>query len=199
MRARLLLLFALAVVATSVRVDGVAASPGQPPAVPGTSSVGAMPLVEHQVEMVQVHLDRGATIAALAARLTQAPPAVTDPATFLVPAAGPVSSTFGPRWGRAHTGTDIDAPAGAPIVAAQAGTVAHAGWKNGYGLTVIIDHGDGLRTLYAHQSQIQVRPQDGVERGQVIGAVGSTGRVTGANLHYEVITNGVPRDPAPWL
>jgi murein DD-endopeptidase MepM/ murein hydrolase activator NlpD len=108
-------------------------------------------------------------------------------------------SAFGRRGGRPHQGVDIDAPYGAPIVAAQTGTVTLAGWKNGYGQTVIIDHGEGLRTLYAHQSRILVRGGQRVTQGQQIGIVGATGRVTAPHLHYEVHVNGVPRNPSAWL
>ena len=128
-----------------------------------------------------------------------AAPSVDDPGTFVFPANGPITSAFGRRWGRAHTGVDIDGATGSPIIAAQTGTVTLAGWKNGYGNTVMIDHGNGVTTLYAHQARISVRNGQRVDRGQVLGTVGSTGNVTAAHLHYEVIVDGVHRNPAPWL
>jgi murein DD-endopeptidase MepM/ murein hydrolase activator NlpD len=131
--------------------------------------------------------------------LTAPPPPVTDPNSFIWPAKAPIMSGYGRRGGRPHQGVDIDAPYGAPIVAAQGGTVTLAGWKNGYGQTVIIDHGHGLSTLYAHQSKMLVRAGQVVGQGQQIGFVGSTGRVTAPHLHYEVHVNGVPRNPMPWL
>lgn len=127
------------------------------------------------------------------------PPPVGDPSTFLFPANGPITSNFGRRWGRAHTGVDIDGATGSPVVAAQSGSVVLAGWKNGYGNTVIVDHGNGVQTLYAHLSRIGVRTGAPVARGQFVGAVGATGNVTAAHLHYEVLVGGVPRNPGPWL
>lgn len=156
--------------------------------------------------VVKVRALQRADLASVAATLATAPPPlppppppVDDPSTFLYPADGPITSSFGRRWGRAHTGVDIDAPTGSSIVAAQAGTVVLAGWKNGYGNTVIIDHGNGVQTLYAHQSRLGVRTGQTVERGQFLGTVGATGNVTAAHLHYEVLVGGVPRNPGAWL
>lgn len=115
------------------------------------------------------------------------------------PTTGPVTSPFGQRWGRMHTGIDIGAPEGAPIVAAAAGTVIVAGWADGYGNTVAIDHGGGIATLYGHQSSIAVAVGQQVAAGQVVGAVGSTGRSTGPHLHFEVRVNGTPVDPLGYL
>lgn len=128
------------------------------------------------------------------------PPAVTDPTTWLWPANGPITSYFGKRWGRMHMGVDIDAPYGGAVIAAQAGTVRLAGWgQSGYGLAVHIDHGDGLVSTYSHLSQVGVSAGQVVERGAYIGAVGATGSVTAAHLHYEVHYGGVPRNPTTWL
>jgi murein DD-endopeptidase MepM/ murein hydrolase activator NlpD len=115
------------------------------------------------------------------------------------PAQGAVTSPFGQRWGRMHTGIDIGAPEGAPIVAAAAGTVLVAGWVEGYGNTVVIDHGGGIATLYGHQSSIAVAVGQPVTRGQVVGAVGNTGHSTGPHLHFEVRVNGSPVDPLGYL
>ena len=156
--------------------------------------------LEQPVELVaRMRAAERAHLRAIVKVLTAPPPPVTDPNTFIWPAKAQIMSGFGPRGGRPHHGVDIDAPYGAPIVAAQTGTVTLAGWKNGYGQTVIIDHGDGLSTLYAHQSTILVRGGQQVAQGQQIGNVGSTGRVTAPHLHYEVHVNGVPRNPVPWL
>jgi len=163
------------------------------------ATVGA----EQRIELVaRLRHTHRAQLAAVARALTTPPPAVppvTDPASFVWPAHAPITSPFGRRWGRPHTGVDIDAPYGAPIVAAQAGTVTLAGWKNGYGNTVIIDHGYGISTLYGHQSKLGVRQGQHVEQGQFLGKVGATGNVTAPHLHYEVLISGVPRDPMPWL
>jgi murein DD-endopeptidase MepM/ murein hydrolase activator NlpD len=98
-----------------------------------------------------------------------------------------------------HTGIDIGAPEGAHIVAAASGTVIYAGDRGGYGNCTMIDHGDGVVTVYAHQSDISVSEGEHVKRGQRIGAVGSTGMSTGAHLHFEVRVNGDPRDPTDYL
>ena len=122
-----------------------------------------------------------------------------------VPAAGPVSSGFGrrvhPIFGtiRMHTGIDIDAGNGSPIRAAADGVVVWSGDRGGYGLCTIIDHGGNLATLYAHQSRTGVAEGATVKRGQVIGAVGSTGFSTGPHLHFEVRVGGNPVDPVPYL
>src|SRR3990172_8101758 len=94
------------------------------------------------------------------------------------PVLGPVTSPFGMRWGRMHEGIDIAAASGTPIRAAAAGTVIHAGWLGGYGNLVVIDHGSGLATAYAHQSSIAGSSGAFVAQGQVVGYVGSTGHST---------------------
>ena len=111
------------------------------------------------------------------------------------PARGTVTSGFGNRWGRLHAGIDVAAPTGTPIWAAKAGTVIFAGQQSGYGNVVIISHGGGLTTLYAHQSQIRASEGQDVAQGDTIGAVGSTGRSTGPHLHFETRYGGSPRDP----
>lgn len=111
------------------------------------------------------------------------------------PARGTVTSGFGNRWGRLHAGIDVAAPTGTPIWAAKAGSVIFAGQQSGYGNVVIISHGGGLTTLYAHQSQISASQGQDVAQGDTIGAVGSTGRSTGPHLHFETRYGGSPRDP----
>jgi len=117
----------------------------------------------------------------------------------------PITSTFGPRvhpiFGtvRMHTGIDFGASTGTPVRAAADGTVVSAGPYGGYGNATIIDHGNGLATLYGHQSRILVASGQRVTRGQVIGLVGSTGYATGPHLHFEVRVNGTPVDPLPYL
>ena len=101
---------------------------------------------------------------------------------------------------RGHAGLDIAAPWGAPVRAAAAGRVAVATRAGGaYGTLVVIDHGDGLRTVYAHLSQLNVDPGESVERGELLGLVGSTGFSTGPHLHFEVLRNGALRDPIAYL
>ncbi|MDI6630819.1 MAG: M23 family metallopeptidase [Thermoanaerobacteraceae bacterium] len=115
------------------------------------------------------------------------------------PISGPILSGYGMRWGRMHTGLDIGAGYGAAVSAAGSGTVIRAGWYSGYGHTVDIDHGDGVVTRYAHLSRIDVGVGEVVGRGQIIGAVGSTGHSYGPHLHFEVIVNGAPRNPLQYL
>ncbi len=119
--------------------------------------------------------------------------------TFVWPVSGPVTSTFGWRWGRMHEGIDIGAPTGAPIVAAGPGSVIFSGWMGGYGNLVVVDHGGGLATAYAHMSQIGASLGQQVAQGQVIGYVGCTGHCFGSHLHFEVRVNGAARDPLGYL
>jgi murein DD-endopeptidase MepM/ murein hydrolase activator NlpD len=114
------------------------------------------------------------------------------------PVSGPVVSGFGLRWGRMHTGIDIGVGYGTPIHAAASGTVIFAGWMGGYGNFVIVDHGGGLSTAYAHQSSIAVGG-GAVSQGQVLGYVGCTGHCFGPHLHFEVRVNGSAVDPLGYL
>ncbi|MGH8998747.1 MAG: murein hydrolase activator EnvC family protein, partial [Acidimicrobiia bacterium] len=120
-------------------------------------------------------------------------------AGFIWPVKGWVTSPFGPRWGRMHTGIDVAAPGGTPIGAAKAGHVLFAGWLGGYGNMVALDHGDDLVTLYAHQSRLGVVEGQEVVQGQVVGYVGTTGRSTGNHLHFEVRIDTRPVNPRPYL
>lgn len=108
------------------------------------------------------------------------------------PASYRISSTMKPRWGKSHTGVDIDGFAleGSAIVAADSGTVIKAEWYGGYGNCVIIDHNNGYQTLYGHLSSISVSTGQSVSGGQTVGAVGSTGTATGTHLHFEMFVNG---------
>ncbi len=130
-----------------------------------------------------------------------AEPSDTSPsaAGFTWPTSGQITSGFGPRWGRMHQGIDVAAPTGRPITAAKSGKVILAGWSGGYGNLVVIDHGGGLSTAYAHQSRIAVKVGDPVTQGALIGFIGSTGHSTGPHLHFEVRVNGAARDPLPYL
>ena len=172
--------------------------------------------------------DGEVTAATLAASAVSAPiPAPGDPqfrslfnswrladgeggAVASIPSQKPVealslSSTFGvrsdPFSGRArrHDGVDIPGPMGTPIYATADGVAEHAGWSNGYGNLVKIDHGAGLETRYGHMSRLAVNEGDHITKGQIIGYMGSTGRSTGSHLHYEVRIDGAAVSPLPFL
>ena len=126
-------------------------------------------------------------------------PAVPD-VRFLLPADGPIHSGFGPRGGRMHYGLDIGAPAGGRVRAARPGTVLYAGsGYRGYGKLVILDHGDGFRTLYAHNRRLRTRAGHRVDAGEVIADIGATGNATGPHLHFEIRLDDRPVDPARYL
>jgi murein DD-endopeptidase MepM/ murein hydrolase activator NlpD len=116
-----------------------------------------------------------------------------------------ITSPFGPRLDpilgiiKVHTGIDLGASEGTPILAAADGTVVSAGVMEGYGNCTVVDHGNGLATLYGHQSQLLVTSGQQVHRGDLIGLVGHTGFATGPHLHFEVRVDGVPVDPIPFL
>ncbi|HKJ68560.1 MAG TPA: M23 family metallopeptidase [bacterium] len=99
------------------------------------------------------------------------------------------------RRRRFHYGLDISADRGDPVLAAEEGAVEYASWKYGYGRMVRIDHGQGYETIYAHNSELLVQPDDQVRRGDTIALAGNSGRSTGPHLHYEVLKNGNPVDP----
>ena len=114
-----------------------------------------------------------------------------------------LSARYGQRgslWssGR-HTGLDFSAPHGRPVRAAQSGRVAFAGWDGPYGKSVVIRHGNGVWTRYAHMSRLTVRRGEAVIVGDRVGRIGSTGNSTGPHLHFEVLRDGHHRDPHRWL
>ncbi len=111
----------------------------------------------------------------------------------------PVTSPFGPRWGRFHDGIDIGAKVGSPIRAAASGEVVFDGVLSGYGNILIVRHGRGYSTVYAHNHRHYVKKGERVKAGQRIAAVGRTGRVTGSNLHFEVRYENRARDPMIFL
>jgi murein DD-endopeptidase MepM/ murein hydrolase activator NlpD len=113
------------------------------------------------------------------------------------PVSGPVVSGFGLRWGRMHNGIDIAVGYGTPVAASASGNVIFAGWMGGYGNFVIVDHGGGLSTAYAHLSSISAGGS--VSQGQVVGYVGCTGHCFGPHLHFEVRVNGSAVDPLGYL
>jgi murein DD-endopeptidase MepM/ murein hydrolase activator NlpD len=122
-----------------------------------------------------------------------------------MPVMGRISSLFGnrrhPKSKRMHfhSGIDIVARKGTPIVSGESGKVSFTGWRRGYGLVVIVDHSDGLQTVYAHCSKVAVKAGQTVNSGQRIAYVGSTGVATGSHLHFEVRRNGNVRNPFRYL
>jgi murein DD-endopeptidase MepM/ murein hydrolase activator NlpD len=118
---------------------------------------------------------------------------------FVWPVRGSLVSPYGQRWGRLHSGIDIAAPAGTPIVASASGQVVYAGSMSGYGLIVVIQHAGGVATAYAHNSSISVSVGQSVAQGQPIAAVGCTGHCFGDHVHFEVRVGGSAVDPMGYL
>jgi murein DD-endopeptidase MepM/ murein hydrolase activator NlpD len=165
-------------------------------------------------ESEQQHASEAAALQAVSAQLAarinaaQAVPSATSLAVggdttpsasgLIWPVSGPVVSPFGWRWGRMHEGIDIGVGYGTPIAAAASGVIIYAGWMGGYGNLIIIDHGGGLATAYAHQTSFAVGGGP-VSQGQTIGYVGCTGHCFGPHLHFEVRVNGAAVDPLGYL
>jgi len=122
-----------------------------------------------------------------------------------LPVRGRISSLFGPRRHprsqdyRLHAGIDIVAQFGSPVIATADGRVIFSGERQGYGKVVVLDHGFGYQTVYAHNSRLSAPVGTRVVRGQTIAHVGKSGHTTGTHLHYEVRKNGAPIDPRPYL
>ncbi len=130
---------------------------------------------------------------------TKAVPPKKGTGTFAYPTRGRLSSKFGQRWGRSHTGIDLAAPIGTAVNAADGGVITWVGTKGAYGKLIIVDHGGGFTSYYGHLSKYNVKVGDKVHKGQKIGAVGNTGRSTGPHLHFEIRKNGVPQNPLNYL
>ena len=144
--------------------------------------------------------------AALAARIQEAQRGAgstgsgqPSAAGMIWPCDGVVVSGFGMRWGRMHEGIDIGCAYGTPNRAAASGTVIYSGWLGGYGNLVVVDHGNGLSTAYAHASTLLVGVGQSVSQGETVSLVGSTGNSSGPHLHFEVRVNGVAVDPLLYL
>jgi len=147
---------------------------------------------------------RGANALSLKSRYARRLGMVAQPSLW--PVDGIVMGTFGQRadpfseeGSEFHKGVDISAPAGTPVQATAEGIVIHSEWSNGYGRLVVIDHGGGIQTYYAHLSRFFAQTGQEVRRGEFVGAVGSSGRVTAPHLHYEVRIGGAPVNPYRYL
>jgi murein DD-endopeptidase MepM/ murein hydrolase activator NlpD len=154
----------------------------------------------HEVEAL------AAQSAALAAQIREAQEQAGSTGTgqpsaagLVWPCDGVVVSGFGMRWGRMHEGIDIGCAYGTPNRAAAAGTVIYSGWLGGYGNLIVVDHGNGLSTAYAHASSLLVGVGQSVAQGQTVSLVGSTGNSSGPHLHFEVRVNGQAVDPLFYL
>lgn len=130
---------------------------------------------------------------------TKEPPKTMATGTFLMPTRGRISSRYGMRNGRMHRGLDIAAGTGTDIKAADGGKVVFTGYKGAYGNLVEIDHENGHKTRYAHNSKILVKVGERVYKGQTIAKMGSTGRSTGSHLHFEVLVNGSNKNPSGYV
>ncbi len=153
-------------------------------------------LVEKQIISEEVIKE---PVAEVIIKGTKELPKTAATGTFMMPTRGRFTSGYGSRWGRLHRGIDIAASTGTPIYAADGGTVTHSGWQGTYGYMVEIDHGNGLRTRYAHASKLIVKVGTKVYKGQHIANVGNTGRSTGPHLHLEVLKNGVHVNPSKYF
>lgn len=140
-----------------------------------------------------------------ASPVTAALPAEPSLLGYQWPLSGRVTSGYGyrihPVYGtrKLHSGIDISAPRGTPIATTSGGVVISSGWRGGYGNAVIVDHGGGFTSLYAHLSALHVSVGQSLERGDVVGLVGATGTATGNHLHFEIRVNGTATDPVPYL
>jgi murein DD-endopeptidase MepM/ murein hydrolase activator NlpD len=128
-----------------------------------------------------------------------APPVSAGASGFAWPINGAVTSGFGSRWGGTHAGIDIDCVTGDPIRASKSGSVLSATYDDGYGYHIVIDHGGGFASLYAHASKLYVSGGQSVSQGKTIAACGSTGQSTGDHLHFEIRVNGATQDPLGYL
>lgn len=151
-------------------------------------------------EVITAPVTQVVTVGTAPIKLTPAQnPSVTS-AGFICPLPSgryKISSYYGD--GRNHKGVDLCANRGTPIYAAASGTVTYAGWRNDYGYNIIIDHGNGIQTRYAHACALYVSKGTKVSQGDVIAGVGTTGNSTGNHLHFEVIVNGTRVNPAPYI
>lgn len=162
---------------------------------------GALAQIQSQIAKEESHLknleaESSRLTAIIRGSLSRSTGAVST-SGFIWPLRGRITQGYGYRRGYFHSGIDIDGETGDPVVASKLGTVIPLAC-GGYGICVLIDHGGGVSTLYAHFSRKAVS-SGGVKQGQVVGYVGCTGHCTGSHLHFEVRVNGEPRNPMNFL
>ncbi len=138
-------------------------------------------------------------VAQIVLRGAKEPPKLVGTGTFIYPVRGTLTSRFGYRWGSMHPALDIAAPTGTPIKASDGGTVTFSGYQGSYGYLVEIDHGGNRKTRYAHCSKIFVKVGQKVYQGMHVANVGNTGNSTGPHVHFEVLINGVQKNPLSYL
>lgn len=163
----------------------------------GTHIVTDLVTYKDDIESGREQIEENVEVAAVAGivkRGTKSKPTYIYPVTNWN-----VTSNFGYRWGRLHAGTDVGVPVGTTVRASRAGQVVTAGWVGGYGNCVMIDHGDGVWTVYGHLSEIDTSVGNYVDQGQQIALSGNTGRSTGPHLHFEIRVNGSATDATPYL
>ena len=167
----------------------------------GRSAESIAPSVEKSIE--QYNFLKSANFSSIYHRFAYRWLVHTQPSVW--PVSGILTSAFGGRTdplsgeGAFHTGVDVSVSAGTPVHATADGVVTSAAWNAGYGKLIIVDHGNGLETYYAHLSEFLTVPGQEVRMGQVIGLSGGTGRVTSPHLHYEVRVGGTPVNPYHYL
>jgi murein DD-endopeptidase MepM/ murein hydrolase activator NlpD len=124
----------------------------------------------------------------------------TAPDAWVLPLHGyDFNSSLGARWGSPHKGVELAAPEGTPFAAVHDGVVLVAEWRSGYGNMIMIDHGNGLATVYGHSSELLVKVGDKVKAGQIVGLMGNTGFSTRPHLHLEIHVNGETVEPVQWF
>ncbi|MDD6072570.1 MAG: peptidoglycan DD-metalloendopeptidase family protein [Clostridiales bacterium] len=163
----------------------------------GTHIVTDLVTYKNDIESSREQLQENIEVAAVAQivrRGTKSKPTYMYPVTNWN-----VTSNYGYRWGRLHAGTDVGIPVGTTVRASRAGKVITAGWVGGYGNCVMIDHGDGVWTVYGHLSEFSTSVGSYVNQGDQIALSGNTGRSTGPHLHFEIRVNGSSVDPTPYL
>lgn len=172
---------------------------GQKLVIPGVSAIKERPAP--RVRQTPTRVANAGTSGRAASRGRQQPASrsLSTGGRFVQPTAGYLSSNYGWRWGSFHSGLDIAADPGTAIRAARDGVVVSAGWDGAYGQSIVISHGGGLTTRYAHCSRMHVAPGQRVSAGETIAAVGATGRATGPHVHFEVMVNGSHVNPAHYL